>query len=135
SLARGLSLSQLAFLWGRHLTLFRPEHHLAVFFSDARELAQLLAASLLVGECPQLDGRSLDAEAKRLAKDLKKRLHPGSFERLRAASRSFANPALEERARAWLKTVTLAGGRAGLLACGDVSIACELARRHPHSGL
>ena len=134
SLARGLSLAQLAFLWGRHLTLFRPEHYLAVFYPTVDELGVLLKASLLSGECQSLPAEDVTSEAKKLAKDLRKKLHPGSYERLRAACRSFRPEDLDARVAHWLRTVELAGGRAGLLACGDVAVATELVRRHPVRG-
>ncbi len=133
SLARGLSLSQLAFLWGRQLTAFRPEHYLAVFFPKVDDLALLVNAALLAGECPALSGTP-SSEVKKLAKDLKKKLHPGSYGRLCTACSTFQPGDLMGRVAHWLRTVELAGGRAGLLACGDVSIAAELVREHPVKG-
>jgi hypothetical protein len=99
------------------------------------ELEHLLLAALTAGECPNLSLTTVSPEAKKLAKELKKKLHPGSYERLRAASRSFRTDRMPERAAHWLKTVELAGGRAGLLACGDVAVAADLVRKHPLSGL
>ena len=116
------------------MALFRPEHYLAVFYPTVEELQLLLVAALCAGECPNLRAVAVDAEARRLAKDLKKKLHPGSYERLRAACRAFPSSQLEERVSHWLKTAELVSGRAGLLACGDVSIAAELIRKHPVRG-
>jgi hypothetical protein len=61
-------------------------------------------------------------------------LHPGSRERLRAASENYPIHEIEHRVARWLRAVELAGGRVGLLACGDVSIAAELVKRHPVRG-
>lgn len=134
SLASGLSLSELAFLWGRHLSLFRPEHYLAVFFRTAEEMATLVRASLAAAEVGKVTMKSLNSEGKRLAKELKKKLHPGSRERLRAAAANYPVDEIEPRVARWLRSVELAGGRAGLLACGDVAIAAALVKRHPVRG-
>jgi hypothetical protein len=134
SLATGLSLSQLAFLWGRHLSFFRPEHYLAVFFRTASEMGTLVRASLAAADVGRLSMKSLDSEARRLCKDIKKKLHPGSRERLRAVASRYPVDEIDARVARWLRSVELAGGRAGLLACGDVSIAAELVKRHPVRG-
>jgi len=134
SLARGLSLAQLAFLWGRHLTLFRTEYYVAVLYPSVDELVTLVSAALVLGECPRASEQAASADVKKLAKELKKKLHPGSFGRLCAASAAFNPAALEGRVRAWLRAVELTAGRAGLLACGDVAVAAELVRRHPVVG-
>jgi tetratricopeptide (TPR) repeat protein len=134
SLGSGLSLAQLAFLWGRHLTLFRPEHYLSVFFPTLEDLSFLFSAALVAGECPAWPAASASGEEKKLARDLSKNMHPGSYERLRAACRAFHPVQHETRLRAWLRGVELTAGRAGLLACGDVSIAVDLVRKHPVQG-
>jgi hypothetical protein len=134
SLGSGLSLAQLAFLWGRQLTLFRPEHHVAVFFPTVEELTSLVRAALVAGECPGLPMADLNPAFRKLAKDLKRKMHPGSYGRLCAASQRVRPDALERLARDWLRTLELTGGRAGLLACGDVSVAAELVQKHPQRG-
>ena len=134
SLASGMTLSQLAFLWGRHLSFFRPEHYLCVFFPTAEELAMLVRASLAASGHRAVPMKSLSGEGKKLAKDLKKRLHPGSRERLKAASQGYPVEEIDQRVGRWLRSVELAGGRAELVACGDVSIAAELVKKHPVRG-
>jgi hypothetical protein len=69
--------------------------------------------------------KALDGDARRLAKDIKKKLHPGSRERLRAVALRYPVEEIDARVARWLRAVELAGGRAGLLACGDVAIAAE----------
>ena len=133
-MARGLSLAQLAFLWGRHLTLFRPEHYVAVFYPSIDELVLLVSAALVAGECPAYAEQAANSEVRKLAKDLKKKLHPGSYARLTTACLAFHPRGLEARVCAWLRSVELTRGRAGLLACGDVAVAAELVRRHPVVG-
>ncbi|HEU5076198.1 MAG TPA: hypothetical protein VFU02_18525, partial [Polyangiaceae bacterium] len=134
SLARGLSLAQLAFLWGRHLTLFRSEHYVAVLYPSVDELVTLVYAALVAGECPAYGEQAASSEVRKLARELRKKLHPGSYARLAAACAAFSPGRLEERVCSWLRAVELTRGRAGLLACGDVAVALELVRRHPVVG-
>jgi hypothetical protein len=121
-------------LWGRHLCLFRPEHYLAVFFRTAEEMGTLVRAGLAASDVGKLTIKSLDSDGKRLAKEIKKKLHPGARERLRAVATRYPVDEIDQRVQRWLRSVELAGGRAGLLACGDVSIAAELVKRHPVRG-
>src|SRR5690606_34084275 len=121
-------------LWGRHLTLFRPEHYVFVFYPSVDELVTLVSAALVVGECPRYNEKVASADVRKLGRDLRKKLHPGSYGRLVAACASFEPRGLEARVRAWVRAVELTRGRAGLLACGDVAVAAELVRRHPVIG-
>src|SRR6185503_17837453 len=49
SVASGLGLAELAFLWGRHLSYYRPEHYLLVHFATLQALGAVLLAALSLG--------------------------------------------------------------------------------------
>jgi hypothetical protein len=131
SVGSGLGLPELAFLWGRHLVQFRPEHELSLFFPAASDQVALLTAALAVGGSAQHELRSLDGDAKRFAAGLKKHLRGAKLELLKDIVRR--QPKLEpaQRMRAYRKRAERAALRAGLLACGDIEIAARLTERFP----
>ncbi|HET9954696.1 MAG TPA: hypothetical protein VFQ61_09330, partial [Polyangiaceae bacterium] len=120
ALGSGLSLTQLAFLWGRELPRQRPEFRMLAFFKRPDELAALIAASLTLAGVPGYDVRALSADAKRLYTALRRELSRESLESLRDAGSDIAPEELEQRAGMALAEFELLSVRAGLLACGDV---------------
>jgi hypothetical protein len=117
----GMTVQQLAFLAGRHLTYYRPEHYALVFFPTLAELSALvLAAVRLV-----IPGISLppppDSESK-VTVDLGSRL---SAEKKKDLEKVVAR--LDERGGkldllAWIRHVELTAARAGLLLAGDLRV-------------
>jgi hypothetical protein len=134
-LGSGLGLSQLAFLWGRHLCRFRPELRAFTFFRTPAEVASLLEATAAFAGSSSFDTRTLDADAKRLHGAVRAELPPSELERLRGAAHDLSPVDLVERARRALVRAELIGVRAGLVACGDVSVAADLIDRFPENGL
>jgi tetratricopeptide (TPR) repeat protein len=131
SVGSGLGLPELAFLWGRHLVQFRPEHELSLFFPDPTDQTALLSAALAVGGAPGHEMRSLDGNAKRFAAGLKKHLRGSKLEFLKDIVRRQPNADPAARMRAYRKRAERAALRAGLLACGDIEIAARLTERFP----
>ena len=127
----GLGLAELAFLWGRHLVQFRPEHELTFLFPEPEEQAALLTAALSVGGSARYAPRSLDADAKRFAAGLKKHLRGPNLEQLKQVVVRQPDTAPGERMRAYRRRASRAALRAGLLACGDIAVAMRLAERFP----
>lgn len=127
----GLGLPELAFLWGRHLVQFRPEHELSVFFPDASDQVALLCAALAVGGSMRHELRALDGDAKRFAAGLKKYLRGSKLEQLRQVVRRQPDADPSCRMSAYRKRAERAALRAGLLACGDIEIAARLTERFP----
>jgi len=132
TLGSGLAAKQLAFLWGRHLTFFRPEHYLLVFYPTIKDLAALMVATLAIGEGSDMSGES--RKARQRASGLKKKLREDELGRLRRASRKFSSENATGQMLAWARTVELSAGRAGLLACGDLNVAAALVQEYPVGG-
>jgi tetratricopeptide (TPR) repeat protein len=121
----GMSVQQLAFLVGRHLTYYRPEHYALVFFPTLAELSSLVLAAMRVvipaiPALPRPDrGPALDvALGARLGKEAR-------------ASLAHVVARLDARGGtmdllAWIRHVELTAARAGLLLAGDLRVAMRL---------
>jgi hypothetical protein len=134
-LCTGLGLSQLAFLWGRHLGRLRPAARVFAFFNEPDELVAFIEAAAAVGGAAEAHAAIPDADGKRFHAALRAEVQGAELERLQAAARDFSLLGLAERARRAAARVELAGVRAGLLACGDVCIAAKLIERFPATGV
>ena len=130
-LGSGLSLPELAFLWGRNLALHRSEHRIVVFFPTLREVAVLFLAALSLGEEQSDAVESLDGDAARFAEALRESLSEDDAALLRHAVSRFEPTRARRRVRRWAHAIQFACNRAGLVACGDVQLAADLIRRFP----
>jgi hypothetical protein len=127
ALGSGLSLPALVFLWSRTLVLLRPEHRALSLFTGPGELEMLLAAVVSLGaDAPR---RGLDSDAKLLTRSLKRHLRGPALEGATEAARKVGRARLDRRLVAFKKSVALAGGRAGLLGCGNLELAIEMTER------
>ncbi|MEB2312022.1 MAG: hypothetical protein OZ921_17475 [Sorangiineae bacterium] len=133
TVASGLELADLAFLWGRHLTCFRSEFSLLVFYPTLRELGSLLLAALTLSGA-QEEAASLGGEVVRLTGVLDAALGDAARSRLSEAAARFEPKNTRKRIERWARSVHLVGARAGLLACGDLGRAAALVRRFPGAG-
>ncbi len=132
ALGSGLSLSELAFIWGRHLPMYRPEHYLLVYYPTLRDVAALLVAALALGGHPTRE--SLTGKAQELSSALDAALDDEARKRLEKAVKEFDARNMRRRIAAWIRSVQLACGRAGLFACGDLHLAAKLLERFPPAG-
>ncbi|HEY4012749.1 MAG TPA: tetratricopeptide repeat protein [Polyangiaceae bacterium] len=119
---RGLTTKDLAFVAGRHLTYFRPEHYCLVFYPTLSDLSALfLGAVTLV--LPNLTPPAplRDAVA-RIRKLLGKEL--GGEEKRKLSTAVERLEARDGRVdlTAWIRGVELSAQRAGLLLCGDLAV-------------
>ena len=127
----GMSVQQLAFLAGRHLTYYLPEHYPLVFFPTLADLSSLVlsAVKLVIpsisvppppdGDAPERDlGSRLTAEQKDLLKDAVARLDErgGKLDLL-----------------SFIRSVELTAQRAGLLLAGDLRTALRLVNEETRS--
>jgi tetratricopeptide (TPR) repeat protein len=129
SVASGVSLPELAFLWGRKLALLHPEHYLLVHFPRAERLTDLVAAlSVATG----LDASATPGHVKHLSGAFKRRLDAARVDEVRALLNRGAGAA--ERLRAWARAIELSAVRAGLVSCGHLQFAAELTQRFAFGG-
>jgi tetratricopeptide (TPR) repeat protein len=123
SIVSGRSAKDLAFLAGRHLTYYLPEHQVLVYFPTREELTRLLLASvqLSMPELPAMgEGtRAVAALAQRLdrhIRDEERAMTANAVERLQARGGRFS-------LGAYTRNAELMAARAGLLLCGDLATA------------
>jgi tetratricopeptide (TPR) repeat protein len=118
----GRSAKELAFLAGRHLTYYRPEHQVLVYFPTHDELERLLLASVELA----LPG-STGATSSRAVTALRARLERLVTPEDRAVVTDAAQRLVGRRGQAslagWARSVELTAGRVGLFLCGDLATA------------
>lgn len=131
ALGTGVDVRDLAFLIGRALVCFRPEHRPMTLFPTLNELTAALTAALSLGNAPQLPFKSLEGDAKVFARGLRRHLKTAQLNALEAFAQAFPVRDANVRTLGWVRSVELASARAGLLACGDLELAVSLVRRHP----
>jgi tetratricopeptide (TPR) repeat protein len=117
----GMTVQQLAFLTGRHLTYYRPEHYALVFFPTLADLSSLVLASVrlvipAISVPPPADGDSKVASnlGARLS-DEKKAAIEDAVSRLDARGGKLD-------LLSWIRHVELTAARAGLLLAGDLRV-------------
>ena len=121
SVRSGMTVQQLAFLAGRHLTYYRPEHYALVFFPTLAELSSLVLSAvrlvipgISVPPPPDGDskvttdlGKGLSAENKKLLEDAVARLDE------RGGKLDLVS---------WIRHVELTATRTGMLLSGDLRV-------------
>jgi hypothetical protein len=129
ALATGHTLPELAFLSGRHLTLFRREYYLLALFRNARKLALPLRGALMLAS-----GRSASRDdVRNVARKLQRLLGDNDLEQLREAT-DLLDADIDGLLEDWMGAVQRTATRAGLLACGHPQIAGALLDRYPLRG-
>jgi tetratricopeptide (TPR) repeat protein len=119
---RGLTTKDLAFLAGRHLTYFRPEHYSLICYPTLNDLSVLfLGAVKLV--LPDLEAPAhLRDAVVRKRKVLARHASDDEKRRLDAAVQQLEARDGRVDLAAWIRNVELTAQRAGLLLCGDLAV-------------
>lgn len=120
----GMTVQQLAFLTGRHLTYYRPEHYALVFFPTLADLSSLvLAAVRLV-----IPGISVPppADDSKVGADLGDHLSPEKKTALEDAVSRLDARGGKLDLLAWIRHVELTAARAGLMLAGDLRVPMRL---------
>jgi tetratricopeptide (TPR) repeat protein len=120
---RGLTAKDLAFLAGRHLTYYRPEHYVLIHYPTIGELSALFlgAVKLILPELA-VPSHLADAAARK-RKLLARHVDKDAKKRLDEAVRRFDARDGRVDFDAWVKSVELTAQRVGLLLCGDLRVA------------
>ena len=121
----GLPLRELAFVVGRHLAYYRPEHHVLIFFPSLAELSTLFLAAASIA-LPKLVATPA---AVKLRADMEKHLAPAERQELAVAVTHFAAGGGKVDLASWIRSVELTATRAGLLLAGDLAVAMRVLRR------
>jgi tetratricopeptide (TPR) repeat protein len=117
----GLPLPELSFVVARHLTYYRPEHYVLVFYPSLAELTTLFLASLKVvrKDMPVPESKALASLRKTLADELDLE----DKDALEAAVEDFEAQGGRADLLAWIRSVERTANRAGLLLCADLPTA------------
>ncbi len=120
---RGLGTKDLAFLAGRHLTYYRPEHYALLHYPTLAELSVLFLAAVKLAMPAVPVPTHLDAAVARTRKQLLR--YVGDAERVTLAAAVERLDGRDGRVdlAAWIRGVELTATRAGLLLCGDLRTA------------
>ncbi len=110
----GMTVQQLAFLAGRHLTYYRPEHYALVLFPTLADLSLLVlsAVKLVIPAISVPSGEPLDLK-----------LSEQQREKLERAVAQLDARGGKLDLMGWIRHVELTAARAGLLLAGDLRVA------------
>ncbi len=127
----GLPVRELAFLVGRHLTYYRPEHYALIFFPTLAEMTKLFlaAVSLALPSLFSAAGRSVAALRAKLGNELQE----GERDALVAAAERFEERGGKLDLASWIRGVELTATRAGMLLSGDLAVVMHVLRREQRS--
>ena len=129
---RGLTTKDLAFLAGRHLTYYRPEHYALICYPTLNDLSALFLGAVKV-VLPDLDAPAhLRDAAARNCKALARSTSEEERRRLVVAVERLQARGGRVDLAVWIRSVELSAQRAGLLLCGDLAVAT--ARLHAETG-
>lgn len=134
ALGSGLDLRELSFLWGRHLTVFRPELRLLTFYPTVELLTQLNAAAALATDWTDRKASFVEPALAELARHIHEDLEDADRPALAAVTAELQRGDPAARLLEWARGVELTAARLGLVACGDVSVAAALTERFPVGG-
>jgi hypothetical protein len=121
SVTSGVGVPVLTFLAARHLTYYRPEHYALVFYPSVAELSSLVLAAVKLALPKVPASRPIQDGAKHLAARLEQ--EPGATTALASAVADLEARGGTMDIAAYVRGVELTAHRAGLLACGSLSVA------------
>ncbi|MGH7434401.1 MAG: hypothetical protein ACRENE_01870, partial [Polyangiaceae bacterium] len=134
SILSGRAPGELAFVFARELVHLHLTSRLLAFYPTLDELRELVTTSVGVGV---RDRAQLRPSMERSARELAMRLDSSSAEALSRALGMLADKGGQLDLLGWLRGVEQAACRAGLLACGDLTIAARVLSldRHAVAGM
>jgi tetratricopeptide (TPR) repeat protein len=123
SVLTGRSVTELSFLFARELGHVRMTGRMLTFYPQLGDLRALVTAAihLVIGQTGQLP-----PEVEVARRELAKRLDPTHQAKLAGVVRALTDRGGQLDLLAWLRAVERAACRAGLLACGDVTVAARV---------
>ncbi len=131
AIASGQKLPELAFVVARHLTYYRPEHYVLLFYPTLAELTALVLAAVKVAR-PELPVPISPLSVK-IRKELVKYTTDEQKRALVAAVDQVDTRGGKLDLAAWLVGVEQTANRAGLLVSGDLAVALSTLRGEKRS--
>jgi hypothetical protein len=128
SVVRGLTVKDLAFFAGRHLTYYRPEYRILVNYPTREELTNLLLATVQVALPEQTTAA---APVRALRARIARRLSREDRADIEEAVRRLDDRGGRASVGAWIRSAELTAGRVGLFLCGDLATAAAAVRSEP----
>lgn len=122
----GRTVPELAFLVGRHMSLYRGEHFVLTLFSATEDLEDLFLAALLIAN-PKLPIKGVKrARIDPLARAMEPLLNPTQLDLLRGHYLRFAEEGGRTNLQRWSAAVDKTGARVGLALSQDLGAALRL---------
>jgi hypothetical protein len=123
---KGRAQRELAFMAGRHLTMYRAEHYIRALFPSVPDLEDLFLAALTIGNPALPLATDVKQRVGPIAAALEPLLQPAQIDALRAHLLRFVEEGGRTNLQRWGVAVDKTACRAGLLLCGDLITAAEL---------
>lgn len=120
----GRSIAELAFLVGRDLTYFRPEHRILMHYSSMPELTTLVTTAIRIAKSGPGGAASIRDQG--LAAALSRGIDATAWERVRAAVDRVESSGAKIDLTGYVRSLEIAATRVGLLLSGDLPTAGKL---------
>ncbi len=129
----GQSAVHLAFHAARHVTWFRGDQFVCTLVPTLPDLGDLFIAALCIGS-PEVGMRQEPASRSRLiAEAIAPLLEPPVLARLRELTDELMAEGGRIDLQSWAQASGYTASRAGVLLCGDLEVACEIAAEEPNA--
>lgn len=120
---QGLGELELAFVAGKHLAMYRPEHYIKTQFKTVSELTVLLFAAIRM-VAPQTPApQEFAGQVQATTQSLASHVQPIQREHLKVAVKKFLAEGARANIKRWAQAVETTAARAGLLLAGDLDVA------------
>lgn len=129
ALSQGYMPQELAFVVGRQLAYYRPEHYIRTMMSSHTELRTMLLAALRIAGLG-----AADPAADQTAQQLAQFLAAPQIDALRGVARRFVEAGGSTDVKRWMQTVEISCIRAGLLVANDLEAAVKMIQALPPAG-
>lgn len=123
---RGLSTSELAFLVGRHLAVYRGEHYMRTLFPTVLELKVVLHAGIQIAEPAFVPPREIAQPVRATSALLAPYVEPVRAEGLRMVVRKLTETGASTDVTLWYRSAKITRARAGFILCGDLDVARKI---------
>ena len=122
----GFKPEELTFICGKHLAGYRGEVYIRNLFPTQAELTIMLFAGVMIANPATPMPADMQQQVRTTAQELAKYMQPVQVEGLRMWVKRFLEEGAKANIKVWNQTAELSACRAGLVVCGDLSIAKKI---------